>query len=92
MADDALKPVIGIDLGTTFSAIAYWHEKRQEPRHYQHSISGETLQSVIYCDPKTKEILFGKLAYRKGLVSPENVVIGVKRMMDDSSQVVSIGG
>jgi molecular chaperone DnaK (HSP70) len=92
MPDDALKPVIGIDLGTTFSAIAYWHERRQEPRHYQHSISGETLQSVIYCDPKTKEILFGKLAYRKGLVSPENVVIGVKRMMDDASQVISIGG
>lgn len=92
MADNELNPVIGIDLGTTFSAIARWHEKRQEPRHYQHSKSGDTLQSVIYCDPKTSEVLVGQLAYRKGFVNPENVAIGVKRMMDDASQVISIGG
>lgn len=92
MADNELNPVIGIDLGTTFSAIARWHEKRREPRHYQHKTNGDTLQSVVYCDDKTAEILVGKLAYRKGFVNPENVVIGVKRMMDDASQVISIGG
>ena len=92
MADNELNPVLGIDLGTTFSAIARWHEKRREPRHYQHSKSGDTLQSVIYGDPKTSEILVGQLAYRKGFVNPENVAIGVKRMMDDASQVISIGG
>ncbi len=92
MADNELNPVIGIDLGTTFSAIARWHEKRREPRPYQHSISGDTLQSVVYCDSQTKEILFGTLAYRKGIVNPENVAIGVKRQMDDVSQIISIGG
>ena len=92
MVDKELQPVIGIDLGTTFSAIARWHEKRREPRHYQHSKSGDTLQSVIYCDPKTAEILVGKLAYGKGLVDPDNVVIGVKRQMDDASQIITIGG
>ncbi len=92
MADNELNPVIGIDLGTTFSAIARWHEKRQEPRHYQHSQSGDTLQSVVYCDPETSEILVGKLAYKKGFMYPENVVVGVKRMMDDASQIISIGG
>jgi molecular chaperone DnaK (HSP70) len=92
MADNELNPVIGIDLGTTFSAIARWHEKRREPRHFQHSKSGDTLQSVVYCDPKTSEILVGKLAYGKGLVDPDNVAIGVKRQMDDASQTISIGG
>jgi molecular chaperone DnaK len=92
MADNELNPVIGIDLGTTFSAIARWHEKRREPRHYQHKTNGDTLQSVVYCDHETSEILVGKLAYKKGFVYPENVAIGVKRMMDDASQVISIGG
>lgn len=92
MADNELNPVLGIDLGTTFSAIARWHEKRREPRHYQHRISGDTLQSVVYCDDQTTEMLVGKIAYRKGFVNPENVAIGVKRMMDDTSQVISIGG
>ena len=92
MADNELNPVLGIDLGTTFSAIARWHEKRREPRHYQHKTNGDTLQSVVYCDHETSEILVGKLAYKKGFVYPENVAIGVKRMMDDASQVISIGG
>ena len=92
MADNELNPVLGIDLGTTFSAIARWHENRREPRHYQHSQSGDTLQSVVYCDPETSEILVGKLAYKKGFMYPENVAVGVKRMMDDASQIISIGG
>ena len=94
MADNELNPVIGIDLGTTFSAIARWHERLQEPEHYQHSKSGSggTLQSVVYCDPTSSEILIGQIAYRRGIIYPENVVIGVKRMMDDASQVISIGG
>ena len=92
MADNELNPVIGIDLGTTFCAIARWHERRREPRHYQHSTSGETLQSAVYCDPSTSEILIGKLAYERGIIYPENVVTGIKRMMDNESQVISIGG
>jgi len=92
MADNELNPVLGIDLGTTFSAIARWHENRREPRHYQHSQSGDTLQSVVYCDPETSEILVGKLAYKKGFMYPQNVAVGVKRMMDDASQIISIGG
>jgi len=92
MPDNELNPVIGIDLGTTFSAIARWHEKRREPRHYQHSISGDTLQSVVYRDPKNSEILVGRQAYGRGFVDPENVVIGVKRQMDDASQTITIGG
>lgn len=90
--DNELNPVIGIDLGTTFTAIARWHENRREPRHYQYSQGGDELQSVVYCDPDNQEILVGKLAYRKGLIHPENVAIGIKRKMDDASQKISIGG
>ena len=92
LIDNELNPVLGIDLGTTFSAIARWHEKKKEPRHYQHNIEGDTLQSVVYINPDTKEVLVGKLAYQKGLLDPENVAIGIKRKMDDASQKIIIGG
>lgn len=89
--DNELNPVIGIDLGTTFSAIARWHEKRKEPRHYEHSLEKETLQSVVYCHPETQEFLVGKVAYRRGLIDPDNMVIGIKRKMDNALEKIIIG-
>ncbi|MHB9130465.1 MAG: Hsp70 family protein [Armatimonadota bacterium] len=88
--DNELNPVLGIDLGTTFSAIARWDGRG--PNHYQMKTGESTLQSVVYCDPSSKEMLVGKLAYRKGLLDPENMVLGIKRKMDDATQQVTAGG
>jgi len=87
--DNELSPVLGIDLGTTFSAIARWDGRG--PRTYQTKMGDNTLQSVVYLDPQNKDFLVGKLAYRKGLLFPENMVLGVKRHMDDASAQIKVG-
>jgi molecular chaperone DnaK len=88
--DNQFNPTLGIDLGTTFSAIAWWNGRG--PEHYQH-LGKDTLQSVVYCDPKSGELLVGELAYKKGLQDgPETMIVGVKRMMDDASQNIALSG
>lgn len=87
--DNELNPVLGIDLGTTFSAIARWDGRG--PRTYQTRMGDNTLQSVVYYDPQNKDFLVGKLAYRKGLIFPDNMVLGVKRHMDDASEKIKVG-
>lgn len=89
--DNSLNPVLGIDLGTTFSAIAHWNGRG--PEAYQiYRPAGETLQSAVYYNPENDEFLVGQLAYRRGLTSPENMALGVKRFMDDASQQIKLGG
>lgn len=90
MPDHVQNPVLGIDLGTTFSAIARWTGRGTEI--YRMHGGQDELQSAIYCNPDTGEILIGQLAFRRGLIDPENLTIGFKRMMDDSSQRIKIGG
>ena len=87
--DPELNPVLGIDLGTTFSAIACWDGRG--PRVYQTKTGDDTLQSAIYYDPKAKTFLVGKQAYRRGIINPENIVLGVKRKMDNADEKVKIG-
>ena len=90
MPDNAVNPVLGIDLGTTFSAIARWTGRGTEI--YRMHGGEEELQSAVYLNPETEEMLIGKLAYKKGLIDPENLALGVKRKMDDNSQRIGIGG
>jgi molecular chaperone DnaK len=87
--DNELRPVLGIDLGTTFSAIARWNGRVPETYQIGNSYS---LQSAVYYDPKEDEWLVGNLAFRKGSVCPENLVIGVKRLMDHATEPVTLGG
>lgn len=88
--DNEFKPVIGIDLGTTFSAIARWDGRG--PRIYQTKMGDDTLQSVVYIDPDSGEMLVGKLAYNRGLLFPERMVIGVKRTMDNAKEKITVSG
>ena len=85
-----MNPVLGIDLGTTFSAIACWDDKKGVSRAYVPHGGSETLQSVVYYDGK--EFVVGKPAYTKGIMSPENMALGVKRHMDDGHQKIMVGG
>ena len=87
--DNQQNPVLGIDLGTTFSCIARWTGRGTEV--YRNSLGAPETQSAIYRDPETGEILVGQIAFSRGLTDPDNVVLGVKRMMDDASQKVKLG-
>ncbi len=87
-----LTALLGIDLGTTFSAVARWNEISDEPDPLQTQQGKETLQSVVYYDPDTKEICLGQLAYARGMIKPENMAMGIKRMMDRPEEQIVIGG
>ncbi len=89
--DSDKNPVLGFDLGTTFSAVARWIEGRG-PRVIQNRMGQDTTQSVVYYNPQNGEIVVGQTAYNKGLMAPENMIVGVKRLMDDASHSVLLGG
>ncbi|HEV2340459.1 MAG TPA: molecular chaperone DnaK [Candidatus Acidoferrales bacterium] len=71
---------VGIDLGTTFSLIAYVDPATGEPRCIPGPY-GETLcPSVVSLDPDGK-IIVGEPARRRLLTQPERTIYSVKRLM-----------
>lgn len=82
------KPVIGIDLGTTFSAISSWTGESVQtyaPR------GSNVFQSVVYFDEKSKQFIYDTVAFNSGIFEPANVCIGVKRLMDNKDARIKFG-
>ncbi|MCL2473545.1 MAG: Hsp70 family protein [Alphaproteobacteria bacterium] len=75
---------IGIDLGTSNSSIAGIIDGK--PRVFRPADGGEVLPSMIYFD-KRNHRLFGRRAYDKALISPENVISGFKRLMGSATKL-----
>jgi molecular chaperone DnaK len=75
---------IGIDLGTSNSAIAGIVDG--QARVFRPADGGEVLPSVIYFD-KRGHRLYGRRAHDQALVAPENVAAGFKRLMGTSTPV-----
>ena len=71
-------PVLGIDLGTTFSAVAYVAEDGR-PRVITSAAGSPTTPSVIWTDGRQAWI--GQDAIRRKEIAPEGVVEFVKRAM-----------
>ncbi len=71
--------VIGIDLGTTNSLVAYSDESGP------HIIAGpdgqRTLPSVVYIDPATGQATVGREARRQAVRRPMETVFSIKRLM-----------
>lgn len=81
-------PVIGIDLGTTYSSVARWTGKDADV----YSPKGERcLRSVIYYDEKNDKYIYGNAAFMSGILNPDNVIVGVKRLMDDNNIKIKLG-
>lgn len=73
--------ILGIDLGTTFSAGAYIDEKG-EPQIAINSEGGNLTPSVVFFDPDgDNEIIVGKAAKDNAILDSKNVVIDVKNYM-----------
>lgn len=87
--NNELNPVLGIDLGTTFSSIARWDGNGAAVYQIGNDYD---LQSAIYYDPDRGSFLVGAIAFNRGLVRPENMVLGFKRHMDNATQPLTIGG
>lgn len=70
---------IGIDLGTTNSAMAVM--QAGEPEIIENKEGRRTTPSVIAVNPKTGERFVGELARRQAITNPENTVYSVKRFI-----------
>ena len=79
--------VLGIDLGTTNSAVAIM--EAGEPTIVENKEGRRTTPSVVAVNPKTNERFIGELARRQSVTNSENTIYSVKRFMggrfDDSS-------
>src|SRR5258708_7621487 len=70
--------IIGIDLGTTNSAVAVM--EGGEPKILENSEGNRTTPSIVAAS-KTNERLVGLLAKRQSITNPKNTVFSVKRLM-----------
>ncbi|PIR85757.1 molecular chaperone DnaK [Candidatus Kaiserbacteria bacterium CG10_big_fil_rev_8_21_14_0_10_44_10] len=70
--------IIGIDLGTTNSAVAYI--EAGEPKIIENAEGGRTTPSIVAIS-KTNERLVGQIAKRQAVTNPFNTIYGIKRFM-----------
>lgn len=73
-----MSKIIGIDLGTTFSAVAVM--EGGEPKIIENAEGARTTPSIVAIS-KTNERLVGLLAKRQAVTNPKNTVFGIKRFM-----------
>lgn len=74
--------VFGIDLGTTYSAIA-WLDENGKPTIIPNADSSNTTPSVVYFETPTN-IVVGEVAKDSTAIEPEKVVSFIKRHMGDT--------
>ena len=84
--------ILGIDLGTTFSAGAYMDDKG-EPQIAGNSEGGRLTPSVVFFDPDSNnEVIVGKAAKDNAILYPGNVVIDVKNYMGKNKTMKEYNG
>ncbi len=71
--------IIGIDLGTTNSAMAVM--EGGEPVIIPNAEGARTTPSVVAVNPKTGERMVGQVAKRQAVTNPKNTVFSIKRFM-----------
>jgi molecular chaperone DnaK len=71
--------ILGIDLGTTNSAMAVM--QGGEPEIVENAEGRRTTPSVVAVNPKTEERFVGELARRQSITNPENTVYSAKRFI-----------
>ncbi len=82
------KIYVGIDLGTTNTLVAY--KGKKDITTLKFLGSGNVLPSVLYLNPKTKEIKIGADAYREGNFQPENRVMSSKTHMGSRDKIYEL--
>lgn len=70
--------ILGIDLGTTYSAMAY--VEGGQPKIIENSEGARTTPSIAAFS-KSGERLVGLLAKRQAITNPTNTIFGIKRLM-----------
>ncbi|GAA0524287.1 Hsp70 family protein [Saccharopolyspora thermophila] len=83
MSDRDLQ-VFGIDLGTTYSAIAYVDETGR-PTVCRNTDSNETTPSVVFFENETN-VVVGSVAKNSAIIDPDRVVSLIKRQMGSDAE------
>ncbi len=73
-----MSKIIGIDLGTTFSAVAVM--EAGTPRILENAEGARTTASIV-AKSKTGELIVGQLAKRQAVTNPKNTIYQIKRFM-----------
>src|SRR3989339_2188054 len=73
-----MSKIIGIDLGTTYSAMAFM--EGGQPKIIENAEGARTLPSIVAIS-KTGERLVGLLAKRQAVTNPKNTIFQIKRFM-----------
>ncbi len=73
-----MSPAIGIDLGTTYSCVAYL--EGDEPKVIPNLEGMQTTPSVVSFT-SSGEKLIGNLALRQAITNPQNTIFAIKRLM-----------
>lgn len=73
--------ILGIDLGTTNSAVAIWEVEAEQVRVLPNQAGNRITPSVVFIDPDTQETIIGKAALAKFVYCPEQVIYSVKRFI-----------
>jgi molecular chaperone DnaK len=89
MSDNEKNPVVGIDLGTTFSCIARWAGDR--PETYKLRDGQHTLPSIVYMQDSGKPLV-GHHARKRLITDPPNAVEKAKRHMGEDDKKYSLRG
>ena len=82
--------VFGIDLGTTYSCIAYIDEYGR-PEVLKNSEGNRTTPSVVMIRP-TQDVVVGEEAKRSVEIEPEQVIQFIKRKMGREDDKVTVNG
>jgi len=72
--------VIGIDLGTTYSAVSVWDNDKRDVVVIPSAVGAVTVPSVVGLDPEGK-VIVGAPAQNNLIGDPANTIIEVKRLM-----------
>jgi len=73
-----MSKIIGIDLGTTNSAVAVM--EAGHPKILENAEGGRTTPSVVAIS-KNGERLVGQAAKRQAIINPENTIYAIKRLI-----------
>ena len=90
MSDEKMKKVYGIDLGTTYSAIAYVNEYGK-PEIITNSDNERVTPSVVYFESLQNPVV-GKIAKESAKTDPDRVVDFVKRQMSNPDWTFELDG
>jgi molecular chaperone DnaK (HSP70) len=83
--NENLHRVIGIDLGTTYSAVAAYNQTNEQTEIIanREEANSMTTPSVVSLDPMLRKVIVGRAAKRNIAYDPQNTIIEIKREMGE---------